>query len=188
MKKTRQTQEIMNRIEETVDELETIRAMNDESFECYLQSLRREVDQGTFADEQEFLNGIRDMDDDEFDEYITCCMERTKEEFKNLTTIVAREPDEKQNGTVVAFQQGHKLDGIKAIAEKYPWVDIDWLLSKKRFYCVDKPVAKMICHPDDVFNQDVGEELALKRLDKIINGNCKGAVKNFERYIKRQLG
>lgn len=188
MKKTRQTMEIMDRIEETVDELETIRAMNEESFKHYLQSLQEESDPETFAKEQSFLNGIRDMDDDEFDEYITYCMERTQEEFENLITTVIREPDEKQNGTVVAFQRGHKLDGIKAIAEKYPWVDIDWLLSKKCFYCVDKPVAKMICHPDDVFSQDVGEELALKRLDKIINGNRNGAVKIFERYIKKQLG
>lgn len=187
MDKVMQAQELTDHIEETLNELEVIRAMNECNFQKYLKKLQGEMGKKAFKKHRRSLEAIRNMDDEDFIDYMSYCCEPAEELLENPAEVITKLPDEKQNGTIIAFQRGHKLDGIKAIAEKYPWIDIDWLLTKKRFYCVDKPVAKVICHPDDVFNQEIGEELAVKRLEKIINGNRKGAVKNFDRYIKNQL-
>lgn len=87
----------------------------------------------------------------------------------------------------VAYEFGHAFDGIYKIAAKYPWVDIDWLLSKKQFHMNDKVVAMTKCHPLDEYNEDVGRDVALRKLNRNIKSQRDKVVKNFEKYINRIL-
>ncbi len=45
------------------------------------------------------------------------------------------EPIIKTNGDLtVAYEFGHEYDGIEKIVSKYPWVDFNWLITKKQFF------------------------------------------------------
>lgn len=96
------------------------------------------------------------------------------------------EPIIKTNGDLtVAYEFGHEYDGIEKIVSKYPWVDFNWLITKKQFLMNDKIVAITKCHPSDTYNEWTGRCVALKKLNEKIRSQRNKVVKNFEKYINR---
>ena len=86
-----------------------------------------------------------------------------------------------------AVEEGHEMDGINLIQKKYPFVDVDWLLSRKRYFVRDKIVATAICHEDDTPDEKEGQKVAMKKLNTLIKGQAKSALKLFENDMKKKF-
>lgn len=184
MAKAKKNQE---NIELLLQECEVVREMSEEAFRKYMRVLRAKTCEEEYEMQQKVLNDVRDMDDEQYEAFVEYVEERGILGWFTKTVITVKEPDEEQNGMMTAFQYGHRFDGIDAILKKYPWVCPQWLMEKRRFHCPDKVVATMVCHPEDIFDKKEGERLVLKRLNKTIEGNRKGAAKVFEQHMRKQF-
>ena len=71
--------------------------------------------------------------------------------------------------------------------KRYPFVDPEWLLSKKRYLVHDKMVATAICHEDDTPDEKEGKKVAIKKLNVLIKGQAKSALRLFELDMKKQF-
>ena len=96
-------------------------------------------------------------------------------------------PMDGYKGITVVIEEGHAVDGVRLLLKRYPWVDADWLITNQRFRCPDKVVAKVKCHVEDDYDENVGEKLAVQRLNRTIVRNREAAVKIFEDYIRNIL-
>ena len=105
-----------------------------------------------------------------------------KEEVKTLRFYVSSD-GRKTN----AIEEGHELDGINLILKRYPFVDPEWLLSKKRYLVHDKLVATAICHEDDTPDEKEGKKVAIKKLNVLIKGQAKSALRLFKLDMKKQF-
>ena len=105
-----------------------------------------------------------------------------KEEVKTLRFYVSSD-----GRKTTAIEEGHELDGINLILKRYPFVDPEWLLSKKRYLVHDKLVATAICHEDDTPDEKEGKKVAIKKLNVLIKGQAKSALKLFELDMKKQF-
>lgn len=106
----------------------------------------------------------------------------TKEEVKTLRFYVT-----KDGRNTTAIEEGHELDGINLILKRYPFVDPEWLVSKKRYYVHDKLVATAICHEEDTPDEKEGKKVAMKKLNAMIKGQEKSALKLFEHDMRNQF-
>lgn len=92
-----------------------------------------------------------------------------------------------QGDRTVAVEYNHAFDGMELIIERYPWVDVDWLMTQKKFMGNDKLVAIVKCHKDDKPSEIVGRHEAIKKLNKAILVQREKIVEKFEEYIKNQV-
>lgn len=93
----------------------------------------------------------------------------------------------KDGRKTTVVEEGHEMDGINLILKRYPFVDPEWLLSKKRYYVHDKLVATAICHEDDTPDEKEGKKVAMKKINALIKGQAKSALKLFERDMQKQF-
>lgn len=92
------------------------------------------------------------------------------------------------NGSyTTAVENGHSEDGLILIAKRYPWVNIGWLEKNKRLYGPDTIRAVVKCHEDDEYDEKVGRNEAIKKLNTKIMENREKIVNKFEEYIRQQM-
>ena len=118
--------------------------------------------------------------EDELEDYEEMLDEMYAEEERELKI-------HQQGEKTVAVEYGHEYDGIQLIMKRYPWVNLDWLIENGKFHVNDKVVAIVKCHKDDEYNEKVGREEAVKKLNKMILNQREKAVEKFEKYIKKQV-
>lgn len=129
---------------------------------------------------------IREMSEDEFEEFMSNALVSVQPE--PIVNIKLPETgDENYAGIVTVIEYGHKYDGIHKILKQFPWVDADWLSTKKKYFCPDKVVGQAVCHPKDRFDKNTGLGLAYDRLHAKVHGNSCGAVKVFKRDMEKWL-
>ena len=93
-----------------------------------------------------------------------------------------------RNGdTTVAIEGGHMYDGIELIINRYPWVDIDWLVKRDDFYVEDEVKAIVRRHEDDEYNESVANREVMSKLNKKIMQQREKTVELFEKYIIKRM-
>lgn len=93
----------------------------------------------------------------------------------------------KDGRKTTAVEEDHEMDGINLILKRYPFVDVDWILSRKRYFVHDKVIATAVCHEDDIPDEKVGKKVAMRKLNALIKGQAKSALKLFEHDMKNQF-
>lgn len=93
----------------------------------------------------------------------------------------------KNGDTTVAIEDGHMCDGIDLIINRYPWVDIDWVIGRADFYVQDEVKAIVRRHEDDEYDESVANREVMSKLNKKIMMQREKAVTRFENYIMKQM-
>lgn len=70
-----------------------------------------------------------------------------------------------KKGTVVCIKYNCRYDFRDYMFNKYGILKIPAQMSESKFLHNDMYIGKAVCHPEDVFNKDIGMKLALKRMN-----------------------
>lgn len=87
----------------------------------------------------------------------------------------------------IAIENGHMMDGVNLIINRYPWVDIDWVLNQSQFYVQDEVKAIVKRHEDDHDDDKTANREVMDKLNKKIMKQREKAVTRFEKYISKQM-